>query len=610
MKNTIGSKVFTIAIGLVGLMAAVTFISAYNLIRVNGQTSLVSNYYLPLDQYMGEVRAYGFNEVIQFDHLSKAKQKISHEQYAIQAKQLVKNVQSCEVASRQALMDKVRETFTFKSQRQRMVFELMGLCGGLKLESAARLIDRGLAEPQIKNDPEQNMKFAQFKQKVADIAEARKFLHETLLIYFQEVNNGSKRSIEVALQQIERDWSFLSKQINEVTITRLHKYSLEAAAKSSKFEREAIALNLLITVIASILGLLFSALFTRNLVKPVRELLLGIKAIEEGDLDIQINVSSVSEITTLANSFNHMAVELKQKEIITETFGKYVDPRIVKGLIQDQQFSQNGEKRDMTVFFSDLEGFTSITEKFSAENVVKLLNKYFTLMSESVRQSKGIIDKYIGDSIMAFWGPPFTTAEEHPRLACLAAIAQMKLLKQFKADLPDLLGVKVGLPKLNMRIGISKGEVIVGSIGSTVAKSYTVIGDNVNLASRLESANKNYGTNILICEEVWEIVKDIIECREIDCICVYGKTQSIRIFEVMGEVGTLDASMLELKKCFTDGLVAYRACNWDKAVQEFEKCIELNPQEMASTTFLKRIELFKLNPPNSDWNGVWSYVEK
>ncbi|MDX8400021.1 MAG: adenylate/guanylate cyclase domain-containing protein [Gallionellaceae bacterium] len=610
MKNTIGSKVFTIAIGLVALMTAVTFISAYNLIRVNGQTSLVSNYYLPLDQYMGEVRAYGFNEVIQFDHLPKAKQSLPHEQYATQAQQLIKDVQSCDLASHNALMDKVRDSFTLKSQRQRLIFELMGLCGGLKLESAAHLIERGLAEPQIKNDPEQNMKFAQLQQKIADIADARKFLHETLLIYFREINSGSKRSIEVVLQQIERDWLFLSKQINEVTITRLHKYSLEAAAKSSEFERQAIVLSLVITVVASILGLLFAALLTRNLVKPVGELLLGIKAIEEGDLDIQINVSSVSEITTLANSFNHMAVELKQKEVITETFGKYVDPRIVKGLIEDQQFSQNGEKRAMTVFFSDLEGFTSMTERLSAESVVKLLNQYFTVMSESVRQSNGIIDKYIGDSIMAFWGPPFTSASEHPKLACLAAIAQMKLLNQFEADLPDLLGFKVGLPKLNMRIGISTGEVIVGSIGSAVAKSYTVIGDNVNLASRLESANKNYGSNILICEGVWELVKDTIECREIDCICVYGKTQSIRVFEVMGEVGTLDASMLELKKCFTEGLAAYRACKWDEAVQEFEKCIELNPQEKASATFLTRIELFKLNPPSSDWDGVWNYAEK
>jgi adenylate cyclase len=301
---------------------------------------------------------------------------------------------------------------------------------------------------------------------------------------------------------------------------------------------------------------------------------------------------------------------LKQKEAITETFGQYVDPRIVKGLIEDQQFSQKGEKRLMTVFFSDLEGFTSISEKFSAEGVVRLLNQYFTLMSDSIRESNGIIDKYIGDAIMAFWGPPFTNAEEHPTLACLAALEQVKLLKQFETRLPDLLGVRRDLPKLNMRIGISTGEIIVGSIGSAVAKSYTVIGDNVNLASRLESANKNYGTHILISSETWEMVKDTIECREVDFIRVSGKTQPVRVFEVMGQKGKLDAALAGVINHFEAGLAAYRACRWDEARQEFEKCIELNAQEKPAATFLSRIELFRAKPPGKDWDGIWNFTEK
>jgi adenylate cyclase len=186
----------------------------------------------------------------------------------------------------------------------------------------------------------------------------------------------------------------------------------------------------------------------------------------------------------------------------------------------------------------------------------------------------------------------------------------MKLLKQFETQLPDILGVRRDLPRLNMRIGISTGDVIVGSIGSAVAKSYTVIGDNVNLASRLESANKNYGTNILICGGVWEMVKDSIECREIDLIRVSGKTQPVRIFEVMGEKGKLDVARVELKKCFEAGLAAYRASKWDEARQELEKCIGLNAQEKAAAAFLSRIVSFQENPPGNNWDGIWNFSEK
>ncbi len=610
MKKTIGSKIFAIAIGLVLLMAVATIISTYHLNRVNSQIKLVSTYYLPLDQHMGEVRAYGLYEIIQFDRLSREKPKILFENSPAQAQQLLKEIGGCEKNSRSDLMRKVREKFSDIVQRQRIVFELMELCGSEELESASRLVEQALADPQIRNDPDQNVKFSQLKQEIADIPGARKILHETLLIYFTEMAGGNDRSVEVARQQVDRDWLFLGKQINDVTVSRLHPYSLEIAAKASELERQALVLSLGMTAVASILGLLFAALLTRNLVRPVRELLVGTKAIEQGDLDIRIKVSSADEIATLATSFNHMVGGLKQKEAITETFGQYVDPRIVKGLIEDQQFSQKGEKRIMTVFFSDLEGFTAISEKFSAEGVVRLLNHYFTLMSDSIRQSNGIIDKYIGDAIMAFWGPPFTNADEHPKLACLAALEQMKLLRQFETQLPDLLGVRRDLPSLNMRIGISTGDVIVGSIGSAVAKSYTVIGDNVNLASRLESANKNYGTNILICGEAWKMVKDTIECREIDLIRVSGKTQPIRIFEVMEKKGNLNATMAELKNRFETGLAAYRASRWDEAKQQFERCIELNPQEKAAITFLSRITSFRTQPPGNDWDGIWNFTEK
>lgn len=295
--------------------------------------------------------------------------------------------------------------------------------------------------------------------------------------------------------------------------------------------------------------------------------------------------------------------ELKRKRTITDTFGKYVDPRIVKVLIEDHQLPLKNEKCIMTVYFCDMENFTGIAEKLNAEDVVKLLNRYFSLMSEPIRESNGIIGKYIGDAILAFWGAPFTSATEHPRLACLAALKQIELLRQFETHLPDQ-------PRLNMRIGISTGEVIVGNIGSEFSQNHTVIGDSVNLASRLESINKYYGTSILINDEAWQMVKHDVECREIDHIRVVGKTRPIRIFELMGTIGSLSDTAIALRNHFEAGLTAYRARQWNEARIEFEKCITLDPNEAVAAVFLSRIKSFRANPPDSDWDGIWNFMRK
>ncbi len=610
MKKSIGSKIFTIAIGLVLLMAAGTFISSYYLNRVDNEVRLVSSYYIPLDQHMGEVRVYGLYELIQFDRFTDMKPKQLFDDAPGQTKQLIKDIGGCAANTRSQMMAKMRARFADAVQRRRMVFELMEQCGQEEMDRAAALIEQALANPAVMKDPEQAIKFTRIKEEMDDIPPARKQLYDTLLAYFSEMSRGDKHSIELMSQQVDRDWINFAKQINDVTLAHLHPYSQEAASKAADMEQRALYLSLTITAIASFLGLVLAAWLTRNLVRPVRELLMGTKAIEHGDLDIHIKVSSSDEIATLADSFNHMVGELRQKENITETFGKYVDPRIVKVLLEDQHFSQRGEKRVMTVYFSDLEGFTALSEKFSAENVVGLLNQYFTLMSESIRDSHGIIDKYIGDAIMAYWGPPFTAASEHPLLACKTALRQRELLKEFETRLPTLLGLRRDLPKFNIRVGISTGEVIVGSIGSDVAKSYTVIGDNVNLASRLESANKNYGTNILLGEEVWKTVRDTIECREIDSLRVAGKIEPVRVFEPLAEREKLDPAMGRLRDHFEAGLAAYRASQWDDAEREFRQCLELSPQDQPSATFLSRIAKFRETPPPADWDGIWTFTGK
>ena len=183
-----------------------------------------------------------------------------------------------------------------------------------------------------------------------------------------------------------------------------------------------------------------------------------------------------------------------------------------------------GQRRVMTVLFCDLKGFTSLSEGLTPQGLVKVMNRYLSTMSEPIRTNRGIIDKYIGDGIMAYWGPPFVGEADHARLACLAALEMIERIATFRQEIPELLGVR-GTPmeKCDLRIGVATGEALVGSIGSDVMMSYTLMGDVVNLASRLEGANKAYGTRNLVSEKTIAAAGNAVEVREIDRIVVTAR---------------------------------------------------------------------------------------
>jgi adenylate cyclase len=227
-----------------------------------------------------------------------------------------------------------------------------------------------------------------------------------------------------------------------------------------------------------------------------------------------------------------------------------------------------------------------------------------------VRHNQGIIDKYIGDAIMAFWGEPFTGADEHARLACFAAIEQLAAVPGFQRELPDLTGVRRGFPSINIRVGIATGEVVVGSIGSEMTRSYTVIGDTVNFASRIEGASKAYGTRILISEATQRLAAEAVETREIDSVLVVGKTEPERIFELLGRKGEVATDRLELRDAFGGALAAYRSQQWDAAAAGFEQCLSIIADDPPSKIFLARIAHFRDQPPAADWSGVWALEHK
>jgi adenylate cyclase len=231
-------------------------------------------------------------------------------------------------------------------------------------------------------------------------------------------------------------------------------------------------------------------------------------------------------------------------------------------------------------------------------------------MSAPIHAHHGIIDKYVGDAIIAYWGPPFIDEAEQANAACLAALDMVGRIAGLRKDLPELLGVRAIAADCDIRIGIATGEALVGSIGSEFMMSYTVMGATVNLASRLEGANKVYGSRCLISEATASVGAAAIDVREIDRVIVVGQTQTQTVFELMGAKGALSPEQMQLRDIYAEGLAAYRSRDWDAALAAFAAALAVVPSDGPSTALVSRIERLKRDPPSADWDGAWKLEYK
>jgi adenylate cyclase len=376
-------------------------------------------------------------------------------------------------------------------------------------------------------------------------------------------------------------------------------------------QNQAIVISAIVTAIAAVLGFVFAMLVGSNITGPVLRLLEGTREVEAGRLDRPISVTTGDEIGQLSAAFNRMIDRLRQNQRIRETFGRYVDPRIAEGLLDETALAAaEGQRRVMTVLFCDMTGFTTLSEGVTPQGLVKIMNLYLSTMSELIHANRGVIDKYIGDAIMAYWGAPFIEDAEQASLACLAAVDMIGRVAKFRKDLPELLGVRAIPSDCDIKIGIATGEALVGSIGSEYMMSYTVMGDNVNLASRLEGANKVYGSHCLISEATAKACGDAVELREIDRVVVIGQTHAESIYEVMGRKGELGPSQIESRTRYAEGLSAYRARRWDEAAAAFAVARAAAPDDGAALALMERIHGFKANPPAENWDGAWHLERK
>lgn len=575
MHLTIGIKIFGIAVGLLILMAVVALLSMRMTRTVDDQLVIVDHNYFPA--------------------------------YVALADANIRSVEESAYARRLllALADSTDNAPKVEDLRQRIA--TTGKASDEEVAAARQHINEQIADPL---DFDDNIALARLDVRIESLQEERRRYEAVLSKLLAAAEVGNKVLETELLRELDDRRDDFDRKI-EAARSEMRRLAGAAIVGTRAYQRHVVQIGLVLLAIAALLGITVAAAVTLGLVRPVRRLLAGTAAVEGGALDTVVPITSRDEIGRLTQSFNSMVGELRVKAQIRETFGKYVDPRIVAGLIDRPELTDpKGSRREMTILFCDMKDFTTFSEGMTPAALVTVLNRYLSVMSDPVRRHNGIIDKYIGDAIMAFWGPPFTGADEQARLACLAALDQLTGLAAFRAELPDLMGLKRGFPEIDLRIGIATGDVVVGSIGSEQTRNYTVIGDTVNLASRLEGANKTYGTRVLISEATNRLAADTVETREIDSVLVVGKTEPQRIFELLGRKGEVASERLALRDASVEALDAYRRGAWEEARIGFEACLAIHPCDPPSKVFLDRIAQFRTTAPCTSWNGVWSLVEK
>jgi class 3 adenylate cyclase len=347
--------------------------------------------------------------------------------------------------------------------------------------------------------------------------------------------------------------------------------------------------------------------YVSNLIaRPIRELVSGTRRVAEGEFDKPILVNRRDELGELAASFNQMAVGLQQRDLVTNTFGKFVDPKLVEEFLNNPDaLMPGGEKRVQSVLFSDLTGFTTFSERLDPDDLVSLLNEHLGDAADIVTQQRGIVDKFIGDAVVAFWGPPITKDDEHAGLACRAAVRIVRGIHRLDDKCRML-----GMPPLGIRVGVATGDVLVGIIGSANKYNYTVMGDTANLGSRLEGLNKLYGTSILVTERTAREAERFVLSRRVDRVRVVGRAEPVDLYEVLAERGEVNGSLPKRCAAYAEAVSLYERRAWSDAATAFETVARQFPEDAAARTMANRCAAFREEAPGAEWDGVWTATAK
>jgi adenylate cyclase len=320
-------------------------------------------------------------------------------------------------------------------------------------------------------------------------------------------------------------------------------------------------------------------------------------------------------VTYTSNVIYRFLIEQRDKKFLKDTFGTYISPELIEKMYEEKQEPKlGGETGYLTAFFSDIQSFSSFSEVLEPERMVALMNEYLTEMTTVLLNRRGTLDKYIGDAIVAFYGAP-VPVEDHEFQACMTALEMGYRLAELREKWKQEEGWPEIVHNIQHRIGLCTGNMVTGNMGSTMRMNYTMMGDTVNIAARLESSAKQYGVYIQVAENTYSAVKDQFEWRFLDYVRVKGKKVPVKVYELLAEKGKLDEQNRKAVEAFHEAQKLYFEQKWDLALEAFREAEKLevmfpgrntNP----SAVFITRCEYLKQNPPGDDWDGVWTLTAK
>jgi class 3 adenylate cyclase/CHASE3 domain sensor protein len=480
----------------------------------------------------------------------------------------------------------------------------------LKAQSA---LDHELGEATRLLTAEEGDETLAFWSQTASLREMLVELTELVKVYDQEATRLldaiSRRSLPearrrlVTVDAIRNELGQRLEKARADMFANLRVVAQDAQAAQTRTQTATIV----VFVISTILGLAVAAIGAVRLIRSIRSIVRGAEAVESGDLETRIEIPARrDEIGRLARSFNQMTEGLRMRERIRETFGRYVDRRIAEQLIGSREtLAERGEHRDAAVMFCDLVGFTGLSERIEPEKVVQFLNAYFSVVTREITLTDGIIDKYIGDAVMAYWCTPFVPQGEVALRSADAALLCLAKMPEVTEARRRIFDGTTKIRSATVRIGIATGTCLAGSVGAQDRRNYTVIGDTVNLASRIEFANRIYRTTVLVCPRTAESIAARFALREIDTVVLPGIEVPQSLFQILGKEGHITPQQGALQANYAEALHAYRNGEWQQARKGFEACLASVPDDGPSDIMLKRLDSLATMPADENWNRAW-----